>query len=331
MSLDSEQWHTFGGTIADIKAKIEESQGVPPHQQRLFAAGRELEDKRSLQDYEIGKGSFLSLAVRQVAAVKVRTLTGEAITINTAGSATISLVKAKIRESQRDSLTNGARFRLMYAGQELLDGLTMLDYGIPPASILQMEDLDQHAASVCAQVIADKMFIVDILPSDTIGNVRTKLVSKAAHLDVEGISPTQELRICFATICFVTGSEVKYQQLTISLNNIAKAVEGYAAFHGRQAKTICLVDVLQSSAGIEAWLNYSSSSSHDNCATASHFYKIQDVVSKSSADCSNSLPCKTTTLDTLIERAILDKKLMEKYSLARRWKGMRPAYVHTSA
>jgi len=53
-----------GESIEDVKAKIAEKEGIPPEQQRLIFGGQQLQDSKTLDDYDVGDDATLHLVLR---------------------------------------------------------------------------------------------------------------------------------------------------------------------------------------------------------------------------------------------------------------------------
>ena len=122
-------------TILKMKEEIQRMEGIPVDKQRLMYRGIQLEDDKTITDYNIQSNIRLHVQLSRSMQIYVKTLTNTTITLDVVSSDTIQTVKFKI-QSKEGILPE--KQRIFLDGKALEDNRTLRHYNIEENSTLNL-------------------------------------------------------------------------------------------------------------------------------------------------------------------------------------------------
>jgi len=182
-------------TVEKLKLKLQEKEGIPVDQQRILFSGKQLEDNRTLAEYNVQEGSIVHVATKpsiHEILVFIK-FTAKTIPLMVLPSDLVESLKKKIE--QRDSNIPVARQKLALEGKVLEEGHTLAEYEIKRESSLELDLLPAEPVAqpttrkevqIFVRNLLGKTITIQISPDDTVETLKAKVEAK------EDIPPSEQ-------------------------------------------------------------------------------------------------------------------------------------------
>lgn len=179
-------------TVEQIKQKIQDKEGfVPGHQQRLVFDSIQLQDERTLADYNVQNDSTIYVVLQLRGGgmqIFVKTLTGKTITVEVEPSDDVSILRAKLSAKEDIPVD---QIRLQFGGRQLEDGRTCTDYRLDRDGTLHMFVRLRGGMQIFVKSLTCQTITLDVELDTTVEQIKQQIHAK------EDI-PIDQMRLVFA-------------------------------------------------------------------------------------------------------------------------------------
>ena len=167
----------FSDTILFIKQEIQKKENFPIEKYCVVFKGKELDDNKIINDYNIPKNSTLELALKISIQLNIKIFGGKISILQVYTSEKICDIKQKVINIEK--INTSEQLRLFYGNNQLEENKTLAEYNIQKETNLDLKKI----ILIYIKGLNGNNIIINAQETDTISKIKQKLKDK------ENISP----------------------------------------------------------------------------------------------------------------------------------------------